>query len=204
MQANNKKIMIIVIVAVAAIAALVGAYLLGRGSSDSGSGKTSTATTAQTASTARTGTIPARTVTVTEPATTDTTPAPAPSGPYATESAAAAHVQSQEGGMQVLDPGTTWQAGSTLHVIHATPEGSASYGGDFYYFFVDGYQVGTESFTSANSSGAVDGATFSVTFNAYLPADPHCCPTGGLKTVQFHWDGGSLVTVGSMAGANLS
>lgn len=103
----------------------------------------------------------------------------------------------------MIEPATTWQTGSALHVIHATPVGGASYGGDYYFFFVDGYLVGEHAFTSAQTGLTVNGTTFAVTFNVYLSADPHCCPTGGASTVQFHWDGSALVTSGSMQGATM-
>jgi len=68
---------------------------------------------------------------------------------------------------------------------------------------VDGYLVGEHDFTSAQAGHALNGTTFAVTFNVYLPANPHCCPTGGASTVQFHWDGSDLVTSGSMQGATM-
>lgn len=201
MQPNQKKILIGVIIGLVALAAIVAAYLLGRSGGDSTASTTPTTTTSRT-STTPTEAAPVKTVTV--QATTSTpAPAPATTGPYTTEGAAAAHVAAEGDGMQVLDPGATWQPGGTLHVIHATPTGGASYGGDFYYFFVEGYQVGTQIFTSAASSAMLDGSTFAVTFNVYLSMDPHCCPSGGQSTVQFYWDGGSLVTVGSMTGATM-
>lgn len=196
MQPKNKKILIGVLVGVAVIAVVALAYFLGRSSSSVDGKKTSSSTTP-------TATTPAETtptVTVTVPVEPEPAPEPAP-GPYASMGAASSYVEAK--GMTLLDPGATWHDGNTLHVIHATPTGSASYGGDFYYFFVNGYQVAEETFTSAASSQTVDSTTFSVTFNVYLPTDPHCCPSGGTSTVQFNWDGGSLVTIGSMNGATM-
>jgi hypothetical protein len=193
MDPKTKKIMLIVLGVIAAIAIVAGAYFIGRGSSDD-EGKTSTSTTPTT-----------ETVTVApepepEPGPAPE-PAPSPSGPYSSMGQAVSYVEGK--GMTVFDPGATWHDGNTLHVIHGTPSESASYGGDFFYFFVDGLQVAEESFTSAVSSYTVDSTTFSVSFNVYLPSDPHCCPTGGQSTVQFNWDGGSLVTIGSMDGASM-
>jgi hypothetical protein len=197
MQPKNKKILIWVVAGVAVIAALALAFFLGRGTS---SDDNDTTATSSTTSTARTATTPqAPTVTVTVPSQPST--APSSSGPYSSMGAAVSYVEAKD--MQVLDPGSTWQNGDTLHVIHATPLDSASYGGDFYYFFVDGYQVAEEVFTSAVSSQTIDSTTFAVTFNVYLSTDPHCCPSGGASTVQFHWDGGNLVTNGSMQGATM-
>lgn len=200
MQSNNKRVLVGVIVTLIAIAALLAVFMWGRSTSSDDRSETTAATT-PTATSSRTATQ----TTAETPGTAVTPPAPEPPahGPYNTVGTAAAHVESQEGGMTVIDPGTTWQPDAALHVIRGTPEGSASYGGDFYYFFVNGYQVGMENFTSAQSQSAVDGTTFAVTFNVFLPADPHCCPSGGLSTVQFHWDGGSLVTIGSMTGATM-
>lgn len=206
MQPNTKKVLIGIAIALAAVALLLAAYLIGRSTGGESSVAKTGTTAPATITAARTATEPQRVETVTVQAPAPTTPAPAPEpalGPYATMAAASSHVASQEGGMQLLDPVTTWNPGGTLHVIRATPEGSASYGGDFFYFFVDGYQVGLQIFTSASAANIVDGATFAVTFNVYLSTDPHCCPSGGLKTVQFYWDGGSLVTIGDMTGATL-
>jgi hypothetical protein len=124
-------------------------------------------------------------------------------GPYTSESAAEGYVQSQ-GSMELISPDSTWNQHGTLHVLHATPQGGASYGGDYYYFFVDGNAIANEIFTSASSDSIVDSTTFSVTFNVYMPGDPHCCPSGGTSTVQFQWDGSQLVTMGSMQGAEMS
>lgn len=192
MTPKNKKILIWVLVVLGVIAVGLAAYFIGRSTSGDDT---------------ETKTTPTRTMTETvtvepepEPEP-EPQPEPEPSGPYTSMGAASSYVESQ--GMTVLDPGSTWHDGNVLHVIHATPTGSASYGGDFYYFFVDGYEVGQETFTSASSSGTVDSTTFTVTFNVYLPTDPHCCPSGGTSTVNFNWDGSSLVTIGSMDGANM-
>lgn len=64
--------------------------------------------------------------------------------------------------------------------------------------------AGYKFFTSASSEAIVDNTTFAVTYNVYMAGDPHCCPSGGTATVQFHWDGSRLVTAGSMRGAEMS
>lgn len=203
MTAKNKKILIgIVSAAVILVVALL-AFIIGRitSSDDAVTGATTpvmTVTTTRTVTAARNSTTVANAEEDTNPASQQ----PA-HGPYFTIGAATAYVEAQGDGMAAIDPGTTWQPGSTLHVIHATPVGSASYGGDFYYFFVDGYLVGEHAFTSAQTAQTVNGTTYAVTFNVYLPTDPHCCPTGGTSTVQFHWDGSALVSSGSMAGATM-
>lgn len=204
MQSNNKRVLVGVIVTLIAIAVLIAAFMWGRSTSSDDRSETTAATTpTATGSRSAAQTTAATTSAAADTALTPPAPGPPAHGLYNTVGTAAAHVESQEGGMSVIDPGTTWQPDAVLHVIRATPEGSASYGGDFYYFFVNGYQVGMENFTSAQSQAVVDGTTFAVTFNVFLPADPHCCPSGGLSTVQFHWDGGSLVTIGSMTGATM-
>lgn len=194
MQPRNKKILIGVLAGVVVIAIIVAAYFIGRSSGDDT--KTASSTTPTQTATRTTESTPM--VTVTTPA--ETVPEPV-TGPYTTMGAAVSYVEAK--GMTVLDPGSTWHDSNTLHVIHGTPSDSASYGGDFYYFFVDGYQVAEETFTSAMSSATVDSTTFTVTFNVYLSTDPHCCPSGGTSTVNFNWDGGSLVTIGSMTGATM-
>lgn len=134
-------------------------------------------------------------------------PAPTPQtqghGPYDTMEKAVAYVQTLGDELVVNNPGTTWQQGAELHVLFATPAGTASYGGDYYFFFVDGYLVGQYSFTKAQAGLIVDSTSYSVTFSVYQPSDPHCCPTGGASTVVFHWDGSSLLASGSMQGAQM-
>lgn len=194
MQPKNKNIILGVVIGVVVITIALAAFWLGRSSSDS---KSTTTTVVSTA------TVTSTTPTRSTGSTTQTNPPAPSSGPYTSMSAAVSFVEAQEGGMSAIDPATTWQPGATLNVIHATPTGTASYGGDFYFFFVNGYLVGQETFTSAVTSQIIDAQTFAVTFNVYLPTDPHCCPTGGTSTVQFWWDGGSIVTIGSMDGATM-
>lgn len=191
-----------VVLGVVIVAVALAAFMLGRGTSDNKSTATTAATTGSATTTNKATT--ATTSTKTTSSVEDTNPpAPPAHGPYSTMGAAASYVEAQDGGMATIDPAATWQPDATLHVIHATPAGTASYGGDFYFFFVNGYLVGQEQFTSAESAHAIDNQTFAVTFHVYLPTDPHCCPSGGTSTVQFLWDGSSLVTVGSMAGATM-
>lgn len=145
---------------------------------------------------------PAR-ATPTHPAA-PTTPATGP-GPYTTEQAAEALVQTQAAApFTFTDPNGTWAAGAPLHVLHATPSQSADYGGDYFYFFVNGRLVASHAFTQAIQAAATDAATYSVTYEVYKPGDPHCCPSGGQATVQFHWNGTAMVTTGSLDGATLS
>jgi predicted small lipoprotein YifL len=103
-----------------------------------------------------------------------------------------------------IAPDVTWANSATLHVLHATPQGSASYGGDYYFFFVNGTPVGKQLFTGAITSAAVDSTTFAVTYKVYKPGDAHCCPSGGQAQVRFHWDGVTLSPSGPMPGATQS
>lgn len=199
MDPKNKKIMIGIATGLAVIAIALLAFFLGR--STSGSTTVTAATTpAKTVTTVQT--VTAATPPATTTSTTDETPVTPAQGPYSTMGAATSFVEAG-GDMSVINPGTTWIPGATLKVIHATPVGGASYGGDFYYFFVDGYLVGEYDFTSAQNNQVLSDTAFAVTFNVYLPSDPHCCPSGGTSTVQFSWDGSSLVVSGSMQGANM-
>jgi hypothetical protein len=123
-------------------------------------------------------------------------PAPAPAGPYTTLAAAEAFVRSQPAFSTLrpdfIDSDKLWRPSATLHVVHATPFGGATYGGDYYYFFVNGNVVGHQSFTKATSDAFPDDLTFTVTYAVYRPGDPHCCPTGGSHTARFRWNGTSL------------
>lgn len=198
---RNQKIILGVAAGVAGVAVIALAFLLGR---ITGGGVTTqtTATTVTVTTTAKTS----RTGATASATTTSTSTQPATSqGPYSTMNAAVNYVENQvesAGSFSAIDPGATWQPAATLHVIHATPVGGASYGGDFYFFFVDGYYVGQEVFTSG-SPVPVDGATFAVSYQVYLPEDPHCCPTGGTNTVRFHWDGSQVVPLDPMPGATM-
>jgi len=129
-------------------------------------------------------------------------PAPTPTkvavGTYTTIPAAEAYAQSTAGStagtsFQFIGPDVTWRPSATLHVIRATPSDSASYGGDYYFFFVGGKAVGQFYFTGAYSEVAQNATSFSVTYSVYKPGDPHCCPTGGTATTTFRWDGSTLV-----------
>lgn len=124
-------------------------------------------------------------------------------GPYTTIPSAESYANSQTGAPFNYST-ASWQPGATLQVLHATPSQSAGYGGDYYFFFVNGREVGTHSFAQAMTSTLTSGTGFQVTFEVYKPGDPVCCPSGGQSTVQFTWSGTSLTTSGSLAGANLS
>jgi len=103
-----------------------------------------------------------------------------------------------------IAPDATWAASATLHVLHATPQGSASYGGDYYFFFVTGTPVGKQFFTGAVTSAAVDSTTFAVTYKVYEPGNAHCCPSGGQSKVRFHWDGTKVSSLDPMPGTTQS
>jgi hypothetical protein len=129
---------------------------------------------------------------------------PAGPGPYATLPAAEAYAQTQPGAPFTFPGESGWQPATALQVLHATPSQSAGYGGDYYYFFVDGRLVGKHSFTQALSSGPTGPAAYQVSFAVYEPGDPVCCPSGGQGSVMFAWDGSALVASGSLAGATIS
>jgi predicted small lipoprotein YifL len=103
-----------------------------------------------------------------------------------------------------IAPDVTWAPSATLHVLHATPQGSASYGGDYYFFFVNGTPVGKQFFTGAVTSAAVDSTTYAVTYKVYKPGDAHCCPSGGQSKVKFHWDGTKVSPLDPMPGTTQS
>ena len=122
--------------------------------------------------------------------------------------AAEAYVQTQSdvagSSFQFLGPDLTWRPAATLHVLRATPSTAASYGGDYYFFFVNGNPVSRQYFTGAMSEQGLDDTTFSVTYRVYHPGDPHCCPTGGTATVRFRWNGSAVVALDPMPGATQS
>jgi hypothetical protein len=122
--------------------------------------------------------------------------------------AAEAYVQTQSdvagSNFQFLGPDLTWRPSATLHVLRATPSTAASYGGDYYFFFVNGNPVSRQYFTGAMSEQGLDATTFSVTYRVFRPGDPHCCPTGGTSTVRFRWNGSAVVALDPMPGATQS
>jgi hypothetical protein len=128
-------------------------------------------------------------------------------GTYTSEAAAEAYVQTQADPgfpFTFLSPQSTWNPGATLHVLHATPQGTASYGGDYYFFFVSGNAVGRQVFAKSVGERLVDPTTFSVTYQVYVPGNPHCCPAGGQATVRLHWDGHQVRPLDPMTGATQS
>jgi hypothetical protein len=143
-----------------------------------------------------------------------TAPSPGPTaasgqGTYTNALAAEDYVKAQAAStgfpFTFLDPGVTWGTTATLHVIHATPSGSAGYGGDYFYFFVNGSVVGSQYFTGPiASSSATSPTAYSVVYPVFKPGDPACCPSGGQSTVTFTWSGTALVTSGSLTGARQS
>lgn len=134
-------------------------------------------------------------------------PSAPPATPGATLQSAEAYVQAQDtlgGSLSFVNPAQTWVDANTLHALHAQPTGAAGPGGDTFYFFVHGVAVGHIMFTQSVQDGPVNPTTYSVTYDAYRPGDATCCPSGGTATVRFQWNGSSLVTLGSLAGATLS
>lgn len=130
-----------------------------------------------------------------------------PATPGATLQSAEAYVQAQNtlgGSLSFVNPAQTWVDANTLHALHAQPTGAAGIGGDTFYFFVHGVPVGHITFTQSVRDGPVNSTTYSVTYDAYKPGDATCCPSGGTTTVAFQWNGSSLITLGSLAGATLS
>jgi hypothetical protein len=133
----------------------------------------------------------------------DAKPAPSPGGPYATREAAERFVRTQgEPGSTLtpISPQSTWRPAATLHVIHATFEGSASWAGDWYFFFVHGNLVGKRYFTRTIVATAVDDTTFSIAYDVFRQGDPHCCPSGGQATVRFQWNGNQLTRLDPLPG----
>jgi hypothetical protein len=137
---------------------------------------------------------------VTSPASVpSSTPTKAPAASYTTIPSAEAYVATQavETGFSFgfIAPDATWGQTAVLHGLRATPQGAAGYGGDYYYFFVDGRPVGRQYFTGPVTDRRVDASTLSVTYPVYKPGDAHCCPSGGMATATLHWNGSKLVSV---------
>jgi hypothetical protein len=142
------------------------------------------------------------------PACASASTTPKAAGPYTTVDKAEAFVRAQRDfyGFRpdFIDTAQTWRPSATLHVIRATPSATASYGGDHFFFFVNGNSVGRQYFTRAQSEAVLDDATISVTYVAYQAGDPHCCPSGGSHSTRFHWSGTSLIVLDPLTGATQS
>lgn len=205
MTSRNKRIAAIAAI-VLGIIVLIAVALAARSCGSEEPETTGTVTAGTTSSTAsseaETTTSGIRTVTI-----TTSVSAPEPEhGPYMTQAQAVDYVESlgepaSGNHMVAVEPGSTWHVDAVLHAIRATVSGSASYAGDYYYFFANGYPVGQEYFTHGEPAPAPGADTFVVSFAVYNPGDPHCCPSGGTATVRFRWDGNSLRTLDPMTGA---
>lgn len=119
--------------------------------------------------------------------------------PYTTLAAAQSYVAAQPQFARFRadfsDTGGTWGPGATLGVVAATPFGPADFPGTYYYFFANGYPAGLEFFSHPRGGMAIDGRTYSVTYEGDRPGDGNCCPSGGRLTVRLRWDGASLVAL---------
>ena len=126
-------------------------------------------------------------------------------GPYTTLDEAKAFVGSQPAFSRFrpdfINSALIWRPSATLHVVHATPFGMASYGGDYYFFFVDGNVVGQQYFTRARDDSPTDDVTLTITYAAYQSGDAHCCPAGGFHAARFRWTGTSLAVLDPLTGA---
>ncbi len=91
---------------------------------------------------------------------------------------------------------TTGLDGSSFIGISGTVIGSADGGGQWVFFFTGTTYLGTDT-ASASSflslAGSPGPGQIAVSYIAYAPADPLCCPTLPPVTITYTWNG-SLVT----------
>ncbi len=118
--------------------------------------------------------------------------APEQPDPGGTLTQAAATVERE--GYEVVDF-DSYDASSSLRVLIGVRKQSATSTAQKAFFFLGGDYLGTD--TLSESAGikyaGQEDTTVSLTYSLYRPDDPNCCPTGGEKTVRFHWSGKRLV-----------
>ena len=176
------------------VASLVGlGFAFSRRSNSSNNAGAPTSTDALGTSTS----VPHTTTTAT---TTDApaSPLPATTVPNADSSSfdysAAVHTIENLGYTVLASQGDEAQAGGPLYVLTATCTDSADGFCQNAFFFIDNRYIGTDI------SGKDEGVsvswqhadTVALTYPLYVTEDPPCCPTGGVRTVRFHWDGSFL------------
>jgi eukaryotic-like serine/threonine-protein kinase len=81
-----------------------------------------------------------------------------------------------------------------LNVLIAQCDGSATGYCENAFFFVGNKYIGTDisAMDLAVSVAWQDSTTVALNYPLYAPTDPHCCPSGGDRTVRFSWTGNSL------------
>ena len=130
-----------------------------------------------------------------------------PAGPYATLQAADAYVRSyplpaplQPSDLAPVQEDVTWGPASTLHVIGAQRSCPTAGCGHYFFFFVNGYVVGTAGIGYLVAAQPLNDATFTISYKVLQSTDALCCPSGGVASVRHRWNGKTLVHLDPLQG----
>jgi serine/threonine protein kinase len=92
---------------------------------------------------------------------------------------------------------STFDAGRSLNVVVGTATTGAEPHGERGFVFADNRYLGTD--LSDDSAGITvlprDNSHVVLRYALYDPQDDTCCPSGGTRDIQFHWDGSRFVAV---------
>ncbi|HEX4017354.1 MAG TPA: protein kinase [Frankiaceae bacterium] len=92
------------------------------------------------------------------------------------------------------DAAEFWDPTAPINVILGTFTNSGDGYNNWAFFFAGGQYIGHDT-TSPSMAVSIQGRTRSVitlSYTIYGPSDPTCCPTGGMQTVRYQWDGKKL------------
>jgi hypothetical protein len=94
----------------------------------------------------------------------------------------------------------TWRTASTLQVIGAQRSCSTAGCGYYLFFFVNGNVVGKAGIGYLVAAKPLDDATFTASYKVLQATDALCCPSGGVATVRYQWNGNKLVRLDPLQG----
>jgi LppP/LprE lipoprotein len=89
----------------------------------------------------------------------------------------------------IEDPGSTWRSNAPVQLLKTVIDYATASSGIGYYFFVNGFYVGGELLAYPQTETFIDANTFTVTYLVLRHDDAFCCPSGGTRSLTFHWDG---------------
>jgi LppP/LprE lipoprotein len=93
--------------------------------------------------------------------------------------------------------------GSSFIGISGIPIGSADGGGQWVFFFTGTTYLGTDTAVPSSFlafAGSPGPGQIAVSYTAYAPADPLCCPTLPPVTITYTWDGAAVTPNGTPPG----
>ncbi len=137
----------------------------------------------------------------TKPRPTATTPRPRPTkSPVPTQHGAGASLTSairemKKHGYDPADTSPTWYPQHKLNGIVGVAHGSADGYNQLVFFFVGNHYIGKDTSDPSAAIHYVSGTddTVTVKYAIYHSNDAMCCPSGGGKSVRYHWNGQMLV-----------